>query len=74
MSVMKILMRATFFITSITMYTYLPAQHAAFSHKSADDRLISENLSTAIIHVLFLRWYAGTIPTLSDFVMKLVYK
>ena len=67
---MKILMRATFFITSVTMCTYLAAQHAAFPHKSADDRLISEILSMAIIH----RWYAGAIPTLSDFVMKLVYK
>ena len=64
---MKILMRATFIIPSLTMHTYLAAQNAAFSHKSADDRLISEILSIAIIH----RWYAGAIPTLSNFVMKL---
>ena len=36
--------------------------------------LILEILSMVIIHVLFLRRYAGTIPTLSDFVMKLVHR
>ena len=60
-------MRATFIIPSFTMHTHLATQHAAFPNKSAVDCLISEILSIAIIH----RWYAGAIPPLSDFVMKL---
>ena len=36
-------MKATFNITSITMYTHLATQYVAFSHKSALDRFDFRN-------------------------------